>query len=162
MNNSIPATILYQCPSRNILDFVYIVWWESVFKGGHFSTCKTRKKWTPVTFFYTWNTFFYGQGVISLRRKITPSSIFDGVVFVVSPATPKKSIHVTCKRYIYLSKDIVSNDIKKHDSKNWSVVCGKLHLHLSESRTWFLNTSALRPLKPMRSLVCIFAVSYYL
>ena len=44
----IPAKILYQCPSQNILDLLMM---GSVFNGGHFSTCKTRKKWTPVTFF---------------------------------------------------------------------------------------------------------------
>ena len=72
----IQAKILYQCPSRNILDFVY--------GGSHFSTgvifllvrhVKNRPLWH---FFYTWDTFFLRPGVISLRRKLTPRSIFDG------------------------------------------------------------------------------------
>ena len=29
-------------------------------------------------FFYTWDTYFYGQGVISLLPKMTPRSFFDG------------------------------------------------------------------------------------
>ena len=72
----IQAKILYQCPSRNILNFVY--------GGSHFSTgviflrvrhVKNRPLWH---FFYTWDTFFLRPGVISLRRKMTPRSIFDG------------------------------------------------------------------------------------
>ena len=56
----IQAKILYQCPSRNILDFVY--------GGSHFSTGVIFLRVRHVTnrplwhFFYTWNTFFYGQG----------------------------------------------------------------------------------------------------
>ena len=72
----IQAKILYQCPSRNILDFC--LWWESFFNGGHFSTCQTRKKSTPVTFFLHMRHVFLRPGVISLRRKMTPRSIFDG------------------------------------------------------------------------------------
>ena len=72
----IQAKILYQCPSRNILDFVY---GGSHFStGGHFSTCQTRKKSTPVTFFLHMRHVFLRPGVISLRRKMTPRSIFDG------------------------------------------------------------------------------------
>ena len=56
----VQAKILYQCPFRNILDFVY--------GGSHFSTgviilhvrhVKNRPLWH---FFYTWDTFIYGQG----------------------------------------------------------------------------------------------------
>ena len=72
----IQAKILYQCPSRNILDFS--LWWESFFNGGHFSTCQTRKKSTPVTFFLHMRNVFPRPGVISLQRKMTPRSIFDG------------------------------------------------------------------------------------
>ena len=72
----IQAKILYQCPSRNILDFVY--------DGSHFSTgviflrvrhVKNRLLWH---FFYTWDTFFYGQGSFLYDQKMTPRSIFDG------------------------------------------------------------------------------------
>ena len=48
------------------------------FNGGHFSTCQTRKKSTPVTFFLHMRHVFLRPGVISLRRKMTPRSIFDG------------------------------------------------------------------------------------
>ena len=72
----IQAKILYQCPSQNILDFVY--------GGSHFSTGviflrgRHVKKKTPVTFFLHMRHVFLRPGVISLRRKMTPRSIFDG------------------------------------------------------------------------------------
>ena len=56
----------------------FCLWWESFFNGGHFSTCQTRKKSTPVTFFLHMRYVFLRPGVISLRRKMTPRSIFDG------------------------------------------------------------------------------------
>ena len=56
----------------------FYLWWESFFNGGHFSTCQTRKKSTPVTFFLHTRHVFLRPGVISLRRKMTPRSIFDG------------------------------------------------------------------------------------
>ena len=49
-----------------------------IFQRGHFSTCQTRKKSTPVTFFLHMRHVFLRPGVISLRRKMTPRSIFDG------------------------------------------------------------------------------------
>ena len=58
--------------------FRFCLWWESFFNGGHFSTCQTRKKSTPVTFFLHTRHVFRRPGVISLRRKMTPRSIFDG------------------------------------------------------------------------------------
>ena len=58
--------------------FRFYLWWESFFNGGHFSTCQTRKKSTPVTFFLHMRHVFLRPGVISLRRKMTPRSIFDG------------------------------------------------------------------------------------
>ena len=58
--------------------FRFCLWWESFFNGGHFSTCQTRKKSTPVTFFLHIRHVFLRPGVISLRRKMTPRSIFDG------------------------------------------------------------------------------------
>ena len=58
--------------------FRFCLWWESFFNGGHFSTCQTRKKSTPVTFFLHTRHVFLRPGVISLRRKMTPRSIFDG------------------------------------------------------------------------------------
>ena len=58
--------------------FRFCLWWESFFNGGHFSTCQTRKKSTPVTFFLHMRHVFLRPGVISLRRKMTPRSIFDG------------------------------------------------------------------------------------
>ena len=60
--------------------FKFCLWWESFFNGGHFSTCQTRKKSTPVTFFLHMRHVFLRPGAmrISLRRKMTPRSIFDG------------------------------------------------------------------------------------
>ena len=58
--------------------FRFCLWWESFFNGGHFSTCQTRKKSTPVTFFLHMRHVFLWPGVISLRQKKTPRSIFDG------------------------------------------------------------------------------------
>ena len=58
--------------------FRFCLWWESFLNGGHFSTCQTRKKSTPVTFFLHMRHVFLRPGVISLRRKMTPRSIFDG------------------------------------------------------------------------------------
>ena len=58
--------------------FRFCLWWESFFNGGHFSTCQTRKKSTPVPFFLHMRHVFLRPGVISLRRKMTPRSIFDG------------------------------------------------------------------------------------
>ena len=56
----IQAKIFYQCPSRNILDFVY---GGSHFSTGvHFSTCRTRKKSTPVTFFLHMRHVFLRPG----------------------------------------------------------------------------------------------------
>ena len=74
--------------------FRFCLWWGSFFNGGHFSTCQTRKKSTPVTFFLHMRHVFLRPGVISLRRKMTPRSIFDGGRY--------SSLHrsyVKCKRY---------------------------------------------------------------
>ena len=72
----ISAKILYQCPSRNILDFIY---GGSQFSTGVIFLCVRHVINGPLWhFFYTWDIFFYGQGVISLRRKMTPRSFFDG------------------------------------------------------------------------------------
>ena len=49
-----------------------------IFQRGHFSTCQTCKKSTPVTFFLHMRHVFLRPGVISLRLKMTPRSIFDG------------------------------------------------------------------------------------
>ena len=74
----IQAKILYQCPSRNILDFVY--------GGSHFSTgviflrvrhIKNRPLWH---FFYTWDTFFYGQGSFLYDEKWPLGRFSTGVV----------------------------------------------------------------------------------
>ena len=74
----IQAKILYQCPSRNILDFVY--------GGNHFSTgviflrvrhVKNRPLWH---FFYTWDTFFYGQGSFLYDEKWPLGRFSTGVV----------------------------------------------------------------------------------
>ena len=72
------AKILYQCPSRNILDFVY--------DGSHFSTgviflrvrhVKNRPLWH---FFYTRDTFFYGQGSFLYDEKWPLGRFSTGVV----------------------------------------------------------------------------------
>ena len=74
----IQAKILYQCPSRNILDFVY--------GGSHFSTgviflrvrhVKNRPLWH---FFYTWDTLFYGQGSFLYDEKWPLGRFSTGVV----------------------------------------------------------------------------------
>ena len=74
----IQAKILYQCPSWNILDFVY--------GGSHFSTgviflrvrhVKNRPLWH---FFYTWDTFFYGQGSFLYDEKWPLGRFSTGVV----------------------------------------------------------------------------------
>ena len=74
----IQAKILYQCPSQNILDFVY--------GGSHFSTgviflrvrhVKNRPLWH---FFYTWDTFFYGQGSFLYDEKWPLGRFSTGVV----------------------------------------------------------------------------------
>ena len=74
----IQAKILYQCPSRNILDFVY--------GGSHFSTgviflrvrhVKNRPLWH---FFYTWDTFFYGQGSFLYDERWPLGRFSTGVV----------------------------------------------------------------------------------
>ena len=74
----IQAKILYQCPSRNILDFVY--------GGSHFSTgviflrvrhVKNRPLWH---FFYTWDTFFYGQRSFLYNEKWPLGRFSTGVV----------------------------------------------------------------------------------
>ena len=74
----IQAKILYQCPSRNILDFVY--------GGSHFSTgviflrvrhVKNRPLWH---FFYTWDTFFYDQGSFLYDEKWPLGRFSTGVV----------------------------------------------------------------------------------
>ena len=84
----IQAKILYQCPSRNILDFLY--------DGSHFSTgviflrVRHVKKLTPVTFFLHMRHVFLRPGVISLRRKMTPRSIFDGGRYYLAPILSEK------------------------------------------------------------------------
>ena len=74
----IQAKILYKCPSRNILDFVY--------GGSHFSTgviflrvrhVKNRPLWH---FFYTWDTFFYGQVSFLYDEKWPLGRFSTGVV----------------------------------------------------------------------------------
>ena len=74
----IQAKILYQCPSRNILDFVY--------GGSHFSTgviflrfrhVKNRLLWH---FFYTWDMFFYGKGSFPYDEKWPLGRFSTGVV----------------------------------------------------------------------------------
>ena len=74
----IQAKILYQCPSRNILDFFH--------GGSHFSTgviflrvrhVKNRPVWH---FFYTWDTFFYGQGSFLYDEKWPLGRFSTGVV----------------------------------------------------------------------------------
>ena len=72
----IQAKIFFPMPLSK--HFRFCLWWESFFNGSHFSTCQTRKKSTPVTFFLHMRHVFLRPGVISLRRKLTPRSIFDG------------------------------------------------------------------------------------
>ena len=49
------------------------------FQRGHFFLRVKHVNNGPLWhFFYTWDTFFYGQKVISLRRKMTPRSFYDG------------------------------------------------------------------------------------
>ena len=98
----IQAKILYQCPSRNILDFVY---GGSHFSTGvHFSTCQTRKKSTPVTFFLHVRHVFLRPGVISLRRKMTPRSIFDGGRY--------SSLHRKCAEKLRMGKRLYTSQIR--------------------------------------------------
>ena len=40
----------------------------SFFYGGHFSSCITRRKLTPGSFFFKINKFFFSWGVIFLRK----------------------------------------------------------------------------------------------
>ena len=77
----IQAKILYQYPSRNILDFVY--------GGSHFSTgviflrvrhVKNRPLWH---FFYTWDRFFYGQGSFLYDEKWPLGRFSTGVVVIL-------------------------------------------------------------------------------
>ena len=92
-------------PMRLSKHFRFCLWWESVFKGGPFSTCKTRKNGPLWHFFYTWDTFFYGQGVIFLRRKMTPRSIFDGGRYSsLHPALYQFVYWAKCKSYQYWLK----------------------------------------------------------
>ena len=57
--------------------FRFCFWWESFFNGGHFSTCQTRPLWH---FFYTWDTFFYGQGSFLYHEKWPLGRFSTGVV----------------------------------------------------------------------------------
>ena len=92
----IQAKILYQCPSRNILDFVY--------GGSHFSTgviflrvrhVKNRPLWH---FFYTWDTFFYGQGSFLYDEKWPLGRFSTGVVI-------RRHHFATFCKLLYLAKD---------------------------------------------------------
>ena len=74
----IQAKICYQCPSLNILEFVY--------GGSHFSTgviflhvrhVKNRPLWH---FFYTCDTFFYDQGSFLYDEKWPLGRFSTGVV----------------------------------------------------------------------------------
>ena len=87
----IQAKILYQCPSRNILDFVY--------GGSHFSTgviflrvrhVKNRLMWH---FFYTWDTFFYGKGSFLYDEKWPLGRFSTGVVIRRYTGTPIPALY---------------------------------------------------------------------
>ena len=78
MNNS--SFKLKFLPMPLLKHFRFCLWWESFFNGGHFSTCQTRKKSTSVTFFYTWDTFFYGQGSFLYDEKWPLGRFSTGVV----------------------------------------------------------------------------------
>ena len=58
--------------------FRFCLWWGPFVNGGHFLRFRHVKKLTPVTFFLHMRHVFLRPGVISLRRKMTPRSIFDG------------------------------------------------------------------------------------
>ena len=104
----IQAKILYQCPSRNILDFVY--------GGSHFSTgviflrvrhVKNRPLWH---FFYTWDTFFYGQGSFLYDEEWPLGRFSTGVVIrrytaplqgecLIAPTISRGGVHTL---YMYI------------------------------------------------------------
>ena len=99
----IQAKILYQCPSRNILDFVY--------GGSLFSTgviflrvrhVKNRPLWH---FFYTWDTFFYGQGSFLYDEKWPLGRFSTGVVIRrytgCAPHLNSKTIHIFPSVWLY-------------------------------------------------------------
>ena len=56
--------------------FRFCLWWESVVNGGHFSSCKTRKKWTPVTFFLHMRQVFLRPGGHFSTTKNDPEVVF--------------------------------------------------------------------------------------
>ena len=79
-----------QCLNKKIVNFRMLKGGSQFSTGVIFLRVRHVKNGPLWHFFYTWDTFFYGQGVISLRRKMTPRSIFDGgrysSLFVVTPA----------------------------------------------------------------------------
>ena len=74
----IQAKILYQCPSRNILDFVY--GWSHLSTGVIFLRVRHVKNRPLWHFFYTWDTFFYGQGSFLYDEKWPLGRFSTGVV----------------------------------------------------------------------------------
>ena len=83
--------------------------WESFFNGGHFSTCQTRKKSTPVTFFLHMRHVFLRPGVISLRRKMTPRSIFDGGRY--------SSLHRLCSARLKASSGLMAEGVPTNNQR---------------------------------------------
>ena len=101
----IQAKILYQCPSRNILDFVY--------GGSHFSTgviflrvrhVKNRPLWH---FFYTWDTFFYGQGSFLYDEKWPLGRFSTGVVIRRYTGRPSVRLSINNILFLYLLRNYI-------------------------------------------------------
>ena len=115
--------------------FRFCLWWESFFNGGHFCTCPTRKKSTPVTFFLQLRHVFLRPGVISLRRKMTPRSIFDGGRYSSLPAGGTKhamrstwtatAVCVTMKKVLggWGTLYLTTWNGHKYDGQVWWIVC---------------------------------------
>ena len=89
--------------------FRFCLWWESFFNGGHFSTCQTRKISTPVTFFLHMRHVFLRPGVISLRRKMTPRSIFDGGRY--------SSLHRLCSARLKASSGLMAEGVQTNNQR---------------------------------------------
>ena len=103
--------------------FRFCLWWESDFNGGHFSTCQTRKIWTPVTFsLYMRHVFLRPGGSLFYDEKCPLGRFRRGSLFVVTPASQLFNCFSTKTNNKEWQMEIRQNCIYKrrcYASDNW-------------------------------------------
>ena len=148
----IQAKILYQCPSRHILDFVY--------GGSHFSTgviflrvrhVKNRPLWH---FFYTWDTFFYGQGSflydekwplgrfstgVVIRRYT--GRIFSGSNFTLTGNTVSCHVEFIACDYLLRAKRLSHSPFEARAYRDYILLCILIENYLQEYTESTINMS---------------------